>query len=112
MYYFFIIHRDRVVSDRGRTRSLSSVPGGVPTLSIPALLSRAAGGASGAHVAAGSSGAGAGGSGDTEGSSPEDFVVEGPLTSLGIGRVFTTNSLPAHLWSFNGKYLNCYSIIY
>ncbi|KAB7494271.1 hypothetical protein Anas_01828 [Armadillidium nasatum] len=91
------IVRDRV-GDRGRTRSLSSVPGvsnGATALSIPTLLSRTTG--SGAH----SLGGGGNTSSETEGSSPEDYATEGPLTSLGLGRVFATHSLPAHLWSFN-----------
>ncbi|XP_068208998.1 E3 ubiquitin-protein ligase ZNRF1 isoform X2 [Palaemon carinicauda] len=86
--------RDRT-GDRGRARSLSSVQdttANVP-LTIPALLSRAGGGA----------GVGGGGAGsETDGSSPEEYLLDGPLTTLGLGRVFTTHSLPAHLWSFNG----------
>ncbi|XP_042232645.1 E3 ubiquitin-protein ligase ZNRF1-like [Homarus americanus] len=81
--------RDRT-GDRGRARSLSSVPdasGNAPPLTIPALLSRAAAGGAGS---------------ETDGSSPEEYLLDGPLTSLGLGRVFTTHSLPAHLWSFNG----------
>lgn len=54
-------------------------------------LSRAAGGVSGG-------GAGS----ETDGSSPEEYLLDGPLTTLGLGRVITTHSLPAHLWSFNG----------
>lgn len=83
--------RDRT-GDRGRARSLSSVPdagGTAPPLTIPALLSRAA--------------AGGGAGSETDGSSPEEYLLDGPLTSLGLGRVFT-HSLPAHLWSFNSKY--------
>ncbi|XP_045616154.1 E3 ubiquitin-protein ligase ZNRF1 isoform X2 [Procambarus clarkii] len=79
--------RDRA-GDRGRARSLSSVPdasGTAPPLTIPALLSRAAAGGS-----------------ETDGSSPEEYLLDGPLTSLGLGRVFAAHSLPAHLWSFNG----------
>ncbi|XP_050715157.1 E3 ubiquitin-protein ligase ZNRF1-like isoform X2 [Eriocheir sinensis] len=86
--------RDRT-GDRGRARSLSSVPdasGQAPPLTIPALLSRAAVG-----------GGGGGGAGsETDGSSPEEYLLDGPLNSLALGRVFTTHSLPAHLWSFNG----------
>lgn len=85
--------RDRA-GDRGRARSLSSVQdtaANVP-LTIPALLSRAGGGAGG----------GGGAGSETEGSSPEEYLLDGPLTTLGLGRVFTTHSLPAHLWSFNG----------
>ncbi|XP_042863467.1 E3 ubiquitin-protein ligase ZNRF1-like isoform X2 [Penaeus japonicus] len=84
--------RDRT-GDRGRARSLSSVPdtGANAPLTIPALLSRAAGGVSGG-------GAGS----ETDGSSPEEYLLDGPLTTLGLGRVITTHSLPAHLWSFNG----------
>lgn len=87
--------RDRT-GDRGRARSLSSVPdasGTAPPLTIPALLSRAAVG-----------GGGGGGAGsETDGSSPEEYLLDGPLNSLALGRVFTTHSLPAHLWSFNGE---------
>lgn len=86
--------RDRT-GDRGRARSLSSVQdttANVP-LTIPALLSRAGGGAGGGGGGAGS---------ETDGSSPEEYLLDGPLTTLGLGRVFTTHSLPAHLWSFNG----------
>lgn len=82
--------RDRGNGNRDRARSLSSVPDssvGVPPLNIPALLSRAVGGSGGS---------------ETDGSSPEDYLLDGPLTTLGLGRVFTTHSLPAHLWSFNG----------
>lgn len=83
--------RDRT-GDRGRARSLSSVPdasGTAPPLTIPALLSRAAVGGGGAGS-------------ETDGSSPEEYLLDGPLSSLALGRVFTTHSLPAHLWSFNG----------
>lgn len=86
-------NRDR--GDRGRARSLSSVPdasGTAPPLTIPALLSRAAAGG----------GIGGGGGSETDGSSPEEYLLDGPLSSLALGRVFTTHSLPAHLWSFNG----------
>lgn len=48
------------------------------------------------------SGGGAGS--ETDGSSPEEYLLDGPLTTLGLGRVITTHSLPAHLWSFNGKW--------
>ena len=91
--------RDRT-GDRGRARSLSSVQdttANVP-LTIPALLSRAGAGAGGGGGGAGS---------ETDGSSPEEYLLDGPLTTLGLGRVFTTHSLPAHLWSFNGE---CYFI--
>ena len=93
--------RERVV-DRGRTRSLSSVPGASNggSLSIPTLLSRATGGSS---TPSASGGGGIGTGSDSEGSSPEEYMMEAPLSTFGLGRVFATHSLPAHLWSLNGE---------
>lgn len=82
-------------SDRQRARSLSSVPDshssheaiGIPNSNVGAYdISE---------------------SPETESSSPEDHVLDSPLAAnISLGRVYTAHSLPSHIWSLNGEYVN------
>lgn len=80
--------------ERHRARSLSSVPDTRPNhdalpLPVPLRLP-----ASTLQLAE---------SPETDTSSPEDHILDSPLAAhLGLGRFYTTHSLPAHIWSLNG----------
>lgn len=86
-------------SDRQRARSLSSVPDshssheaiGIPNSNVGAYdISE---------------------SPETESSSPEDHVLDSPLAAnISLGRVYTAHSLPSHIWSLNGEYVNVTSV--
>lgn len=78
-----------VANDRQRARSLSSVPDGHENNSNPAsprfditdVL-------------------------EADSSSNDDQNLDSPTVTanISLGRVYSAHSLPAHIWSFNGKY--------
>jgi len=82
-----------VTNDRQRARSLSSVPDGHDGNSnstgsrfdITDVL-------------------------EADGSSNEDQSMDSPTVTanISLGRVYSAHSLPAHIWSFNGKYLSLF----
>lgn len=80
----------QISNDRQRARSLSSVP---DLHSSHEAINIAANSASFEASAAASP--------DTDSSSNDEAVAG---TSLALGRVYATHSLPSHIWSINGKF--------